>query len=324
MYGTRNFHHMPTCFQIVLVFISVALVESNTCISMTDFDTSIAASNYKVRENSKLVKWAIIALTRPGRSDIETRNSALAKRIKPFANKHNITIIFFSESYFSPKEVNAWRKTFLNIAAVKLVNTAHLGFTLPERFGYKYMCKFFALDLYDLIQEYDYYMRCDSDCYIKTLNYDIFEYTEIHNIEYGFAMRKLEAHGPTKQTLPVWVMKYARNCGLEPTAKMDEPLSVCFNFYNNWHIGSVRFFRRPDVQHFLQSVNNSGHILHTRWGDSTIQAYAVRLFMDPKHIRQLPDFEYVHGSHSNRLISSVGDGSKTNVPQRLSNWNYIH
>jgi hypothetical protein len=28
-------------------------------------------------------------------------------------------------------------------------------------------------------------------------------------------------------------------------------MRVCFNFYNNFHIGRVDFFVRPDVQHFL-------------------------------------------------------------------------
>jgi len=91
-------------------------------------------------------------LTRPGRSDIETRNRALAKRIKPFASKHNITVIFFSEFLFSTQEVNSWKNTFVDIATVKVINTAHLGFTSSEKFGYKYMCKFFALDLYNLIK----------------------------------------------------------------------------------------------------------------------------------------------------------------------------
>ena len=182
------------------------------------------------------------------------------------------------------------------------------------------MCKFFSLDLYDYLRGFDYYMRVDSDCYLRTLSYDIFEFAENKGLQYGFAMRKLEAHGPTKQTIPVWTQKYAARCGLTPKSLMDAPMDRCFNFYNNWHMGKVSFFNRPDVRHFLLAVNASGHILSHRWGDSTIQAYAVRLFMDPGALLQVPDFEYVHGSHGNRLVSSVGDGSKTTVPQKLANW----
>ena len=112
-------------------------------------------------------------------------------------------------------------------------------------------------------------------------------------------------------------------CGLEASAPMDRGMRVCFNFYNNFHIGRVDFFLRPDVQHYLRAANASGHILSHRWGDSTIQAYAVRLFMSPSVIVQVPDFSYVHGSHADRVVSTFGDGSLTTVPQRLPNWKYV-
>lgn len=44
-----------------------------------------------------------------------------------------------------------------------------------------------------------------------------------------------------------------------------------------------------------------------RWGDSTLQAEAVRLFMHPDGIRQIPNISYHHISHSNRVASSYPD-----------------
>ncbi len=184
------------------------------------------------------------------------------------------------------------------------------------------MCKFFSLDIYDYLKEFDYYMRCDTDCYLQRVSFDILQWAQDKDVGYGFAMRKMEAHGPTKQTMPIWVSKYTQKCQITPVALMDKPLSSCFNFYNNFHIGRVSFFLQPNVQHFLHAVNASGHILSDRWGDSTIQAYAVRLFLHPSHIVQVPDFSYTHGSHGNKVISTRGDGSETQVPQRLPNWVY--
>jgi hypothetical protein len=297
-------------------------------------------------------RWAIVALARPGKTDIVQRNKQLAAKLKPYADKHNITVLMFSEKAFPASALQSWRSAFAGVAKVQLINTADRGFSGPERFGYKYMCKFFSLDLYDYLREYDYYMRCDTDCYLTTLNYDILAWAEEHNVGYGFAMRKLEAHKPTRETLPAWSNTYTTQCGITPSAPMDAPMSTCFNFYNNWHIGSVSFFNRPDVRHFLQAVNASGHILSHRWGDSTIQAYAVRIFMQSSQIvqvstaakvsltrtthsrppptnfpmsyyhLQVPDFKYVHGSHGNKVISTFGDGSQTKVPQRLPNWKY--
>jgi len=144
---------------------------------------------------------------------------------------------------------------------------------------------------------------------------------EKNNVEYGYALRKLEAHGPTKQTLPLWTQKYINRCDITPRALMDKALSVCFNFYNNFHIGKVSFFRRPDVRHFLLAVNASGHILSDRWGDSTIQAYAVRIFMNPERIQMLPNFTYVHGSHDKTVSTFVGHVS--DVPQSLPRWSFV-
>ena len=292
-------------------------IETNRCISLN----SAISNQINSKQNSnKKTSWAIVALTKPGKTDLSIRNSAIAQRIRNYSHLYDFTIIFFSEKTFSSNEINEWTKTFDGIAKVKLINTESNGFNLKERYGYKYMCKFFALDIYSYLKEYDYYMRIDSDCYLKSLTYDIFSWIETSKIEYGYALRKLEAHGPTKQTLPTWTHKYLQKCDIKAKSLMDRPLTTCFNFYNNFHIGKVSFFMREDVQHYLHSVNQSGHILNDRWGDSSIQAYAVRIFLQPCQIGLIPNFSYVHGSHD-KLVSSFGDGSKSEVPQQLPHWN---
>jgi hypothetical protein len=217
--------------------------------------------------NSRPIKWAVVALARPGKlPEIKTRNRMILEKLSPYASKHDITIIFFSEKPFPALALENWRETFKGVAKVELINTASRGFMAgPEKFGYKYMCKFFSIDLYDYLNygQYDYYMRIDTDCYLKNVNYDILAWAEANKVGYGFAMRKLEAHRPTIETIVPWVKKYSKKCEIESlTAEMDhKDLSVCFNFYNNWHIGKVSFFLRDDVQHFLKSVNSSGGII---------------------------------------------------------------
>jgi hypothetical protein len=253
----------------------------------------------------------------------KSRDELIVSAIRPFADKYDITIIYFSEYVYPKSDIKEWERVYQDIAKVKYINTAQHGFDPSSgiRYGYKYMCKFFALDMYPHLKDYDYYLRCDTDCKIKILNYDIFDYVQKNSIQYGYALRKLEAHKLTKETLPVFTENYLNKCTIKPRSLMDVPLSTCFNFYNNFHIGKVSFFLRPDVQHFLHAVNESGRILSDRWGDSTIQAYAVRLFMDPQHIQYIPDFSYVHGSH-NGFVSTLTEGRKSNIPQQLPLWKY--
>ena len=312
---------------VLLAVLWVALlfrpVEGNTCISQEDQDKVLATtkrSSKRPESGSRGARWAIICLAKPDHSGTALRNEGLASSLRPYASQHDITVLFFSEQQFPASVVKTYRTAFQDVAEVKIIDTSSRGFLHQKegRFGYKYMCKFFSLDVYDYLREYDYYMRCDTDCYLKKLNFDILRWAEDAHVGYGYSIRKLEAHGPTRQTLPIWTQKYLSRCNLQPTAPMDKPLSVCFNFYNNWHIGRVSFFNRPDVRHYLEAVNASGHILKDRWGDSTIQAYAVRLFMDPRHIVMVPNFSYVHGSHS-MSVSTFPNG-ESNVPQMLPRW----
>lgn len=315
-----------TCwFLALLLNLSLVLCNQNrtagnSCIDAAD---ATALRVFPKKNLNEKLRWAIIALVKPGKDDIKIRNDRLIKIIKPYSKIHDITIVFFSEVEFPPSSLAGWINDFKDIGNVRLINTASNGFDGPERYGYKYMCKFFSLDVYEYLKDdYDYYMRCDTDCFIGELGYDIFQWAHDQKVEYGYAMRKIEAHKPTRQTIPEWTVKYMNTCNLEARAPMGRPMKVCFNFYNNFHIGRVEFFRRPDVQHYLLTVNSSGYILSHRWGDSTIQAYVIRLFMNPAAIVQIPNFSYIHGSHGDRVVSTFGDGSATTVPQRLPNWKY--
>lgn len=317
---------------LVLIYMAIMVVvqSGNTCISQDAQDETMRLQKLSFEE-IKLGKWAIVALTKPDKKmmEIEYRNKALAKYLGPYSKKHDITVLFFGESAFPAPQVEAWKKQFQGVAEVQTIDTKHLGWrnkgsgNKPYRYGYEYMCKFFALDIYDYLKDYDYYLRCDTDCIIKELNYDIFEWAEKNHLGYGYAARKLEAHKPTRNTLPLWTDKYTKRCNIRPSALMDDALSLCFNFYNNFHIGRVSFFNSPEVRHYLEAVNASGHILQNRWGDSTIQAYTVRLFMDPRQILYVPDFSYVHGSHDNRIITTKNGGRSNQLPQKLPPWTYM-
>jgi hypothetical protein len=273
------------------------------------------------RVDRNLYRWAIVCLyssKKPGK--IKRRNDMLASAIKPYSMSHNISIIFFSEDYIGEMDVLEWERSFQGIATVRTIDTSRNGFNLPERYGYKYMCKFFMLDIYSYLRnDYDFYLRCDPDCYINYMGTDIFAWAEQNSIDYGWVLRKLESHKPTVSTLPRWVDQFTKVCEISPKCPMGHPMSTCFHFYNNFHLARVNFFERTDVRRFLIAINDSSFLQTHRWGDSDLQAYAVRLFIDEGSLKMIPDIEYVHGSHKNRRISTFGDGSNTTVPNRLPN-----
>lgn len=308
---------------LVLVLLVVLIADTGstqTCKSPNGKDEPTDA----LHDPTTKKRWAIVALAKPGKPEIQKRNRMILEKVKPYADKHNITVIIFGEKLFPTKTIRAWKQQFSGVAEVEYINTASKAFTnVKYGFGYHYMCKFFMIDIYDYLRDkYDYYLRCDTDCYLSSVGYDIMKWAEDNYVGYGFGARKLEAHKPTRDTLTPFSEKYISDCGITPTAPMDQPFSKCFNFYNNFHIGRVSFFTRPDVRHFLEAVNASGSVQAHRWGDSTVQAYAVRIFMNPKQIMQVPSFKYIHGSHSNAVVSTFGDGRETTVAQKLPMWKY--
>jgi hypothetical protein len=265
-------------------------------------------------------RWAIVALTRPSDININTRNANLKNYLRRYHHYHNITLIFFSEFKIKNRTKDLWGKIFKNVATIRIINTYKDGFDEEDRYGYKYVCKFFSISMFKYLEnDYDYYMRLDGDVYIKKLDYDIFAWTALTQPDYVFGARKIEAHRTTRETLPSFVANYTKKYNIVPTCNMDEPLSFCFNFYNNFHIGKVSFMTSNQVKHFLNEILDSNNIVQYRWGDSTIQAYTVRLFSKPERIFQVQNFTYIHGSHGLVLVSN-GHGIESTVPNALPDW----
>jgi len=79
------------------------------------------------------------------------------------------------------------------------------------------MCKFFMLDIFEYLRPYAYYLRCDTDCFVESLGRDIFSWAEQEDVHYGWVIKKLELHGPTKATFPPWVKRYTESCAIEPS-----------------------------------------------------------------------------------------------------------
>lgn len=78
---------------VVLTTICVREAIANQCVKIP---SSSVNDQRRAQKN-----WAIVALGRPGRADIDTRNKNLATKLRPYAKLHNITVIVFSEKEFT-------------------------------------------------------------------------------------------------------------------------------------------------------------------------------------------------------------------------------
>jgi hypothetical protein len=159
--------------------------------------------------------------------------------------------------------------------------------------GYNGMCLFYAMEMLHYLKDYDYYVRLDADCQLHSdLNIDNF----INNGDiFGHSHKMLDNHKPTKLTLLPAIKEYID--GNKINTLCSEKEINCWNYYNNFHITKLDFWRQKEVTDFLEYIYNQGGIRDHRWGDSTIQANAVRMFCPKEKIIQLNDLKYRHDSH---------------------------
>jgi hypothetical protein len=219
--------------------------------------------------------------------------------LQPYSRQHNITVIFFTEKYLTLiQDTEYWTQYFKSVGYFQFINIESTAYYTPlPTYGYKWMCKFFTIDIYNYLSQYDYYMRIDTDIYVTKPKYDILKWMEINDIEYAYGLRKFDNHINTSKLLPLYVKDYISQCYTPNTPLSNPPIDTCINYYNNFHMAKISFFLRSDVYNFLSSINSSNNIILHRWGDSTIQAYAIRLYMNTSLVQPIKKFEYVHKSH---------------------------
>jgi hypothetical protein len=181
------------------------------------------------------------------------------------------------------KFINLWENPTLRLAE---------SCTPGKLIGYKGMCLFYATEFLNYLEEYDYVIRMDADSFLKSdLDIDAFITS---GAVHGYIRDKTDNHGATRKTLPAAIKKYVNDNKVNILCNEND--INCKNFYSNFGIMKTAFWRSTNVSKFLDFIYKAGGIATHRWGDSTIQGNALRMFCEPDKIIKL-NFKYVHGSH---------------------------
>jgi len=174
--------------------------------------------------------------------------------------------------------------------------------------GYKGMCLFYSSEFIHYLKEYDYGIRLDADSIVQS-NFEIDEFIESGKL-YGYVRDKRDSHRETCETLPDAIKSYVRTNNVPIKCKESE--INCWNFYNNFNISKLSLWRSTEYVRFMNFINKDGGIQRHRWGDSTIQANAVKMFCDKSQIQKF-DFAYEHRSHGYKNYDEVSDSSGIKV-----------
>lgn len=263
------------------------------------------------------MKIAIVALTRGYPENINlyktliTRNEAIFKKINQFRDVP-ADLILFHEGNISKNDQKFINSKLSNKIIFKDVSkyfkVPELVLEEEEKFnlGYRLMCRFNMLHLWDEVSEYDYILRVDEDIEITKFNPNIFEYMEEKNIVYMTGRFSKEIHGNTNKTLPYFLIE-----------KTDMNVDKIYNHkfpYTNLYISKVDFWKQDSVYQLLKLIALSNYQLIYRWGDIPVLG-GILNFKNEK-INLFPHLEYKHISHDlvikNNFLRNLTINSKYN------------
>lgn len=166
--------------------------------------------------------------------------------------------------------------------------------------GYRVMCAFNSVHIWNYCGEFDYIFRIDEDTLIGELNYDIFEYMESNNLDYMAGRFCEETHALTNTTIP----SFAESILSGKWHSEDYDQTELWVPYTNLYIAKTQLFLRNEVQSFLHKLIENPDFYYNRWGDHVVSGIVLKAFSSKEKVQTIPNFTYFHGSH--RCVTSNG------------------
>lgn len=184
---------------------------------------------------------------------------------------------------------------------------------ITRRFGYLRMCRFFSGEMQtsEVLREYDYYMRLDDDSVftVPGWKYNYFEYMKLNGIEYLFRQWYTDTNHGVEDCYHYFVDSAIESGNMNffdfdlsrvPGALVSGRINMKFHGmcpYNNFHISSVSFWRRPDVRSFIYKIWVGSRDLHKSWMDANFHFWMISYFLKESEIAVVMDFGYRHNTH---------------------------
>lgn len=169
--------------------------------------------------------------------------------------------------------------------------------TLSESFplGYKHMCHFWSIDIFDYLSEYQYVIRIDEDCYVDRVDPAVFEAIIEQEIKFAVPFMCPVLDDPNVIVgLDTLLYDFAEKNNVELLVDYKDIKAPNTNFM----MFDLDFFKQHSiVQKFLTQVDKSHGIYSNRWGDAPI--WGILLYaLAGVDFYELSDIGYLHGSHN--------------------------
>jgi hypothetical protein len=167
------------------------------------------------------------------------------------------------------------------------------------KWNYQLMIRFWFRILFELpqLKQYEYVMRLDDDSKLLGIWINVFEEVRNKRAVY-FANNEdvdFEKSLPGTMILPYVAFKYVFVHNI--TIKRPEIIrrgfadSHILNYFNNFEVMKLEFFRRQEVWKWIEEVDRTNGIFKYRWGDAPLRYITLAIFAETH--------EVLHRSHYN-------------------------
>ena len=176
--------------------------------------------------------------------------------------------------------------------------------------GYRYMCRFFAGEIFkkDFLSQYKYVWRLDTDSLVLApIIYNVFDRMSNSRAKYGYI--NIQFDHP-KMTIGLWeeASNYFANNGIRPLVDISDPAHKNRVFYTNFEILDMDWFRGEGYQGYYRNIDATGGIFINRWGDHCIRYIAVKALLKEEDTLFFSDIHYYHSREflNHKILDSHG------------------
>ncbi len=209
------------------------------------------------------------------------------------SSKSNMPLIFRNVKECGNKSAFDDSKNLINY---ELCPPTEISSRFPV--GYKHMCHFWAIDLFDYLKEYEYIIRIDEDVIIHEIHPELITTIKENDIKFAVPFIHHLLDDPSVIVgIETLFDDFCKKNDFKPLTKFKNILGPNTNFM---FLNLKYFANNTRVQSFLEMIEKSDGIYSNRWGDAVIWGIIIYALMDePMYVLDM--IEYYHGSHGHHV-----------------------
>jgi len=257
------------------------------------------------------MKTCIAVLTR-GYKNIDnylkliTRNKHIEKYLK---NKTIDILIFHEGNITNGQQIHISSKTpslniiFVNITGkaftpekkmIKLNPNVKIGVEL----GYRHMCSFWFVDFWKFVDNYDYLLRIDEDCFV---NFNIDDIFVKLNDKLFIAGRSCNDAPSVTIGLNELTLNFIKNNSNNYAFKKNIPKHPNGPYTNLFGLSLGKIRKNEIFKKYVKKIETSDKIYERRWGDLPLFGEVIYYIFGEDTLLLDKSIKYFHGSHNKQV-----------------------